>query len=106
MTRPSKHYPAIRDSIRSNPRTNAEGKFCRDCRWCYGEHQNVCTHPDIAEYDIVSGENRVSPINARIGGKCGEEGNLWEPIPVIIRHFHGYIVIAILIAVIIGIALA
>ncbi|TXH44462.1 MAG: hypothetical protein E6Q97_32540 [Desulfurellales bacterium] len=63
-------------------------KFCKDCKWMRLEAGDSirfaqCVHPDVADYDPVSGELRTfcKMEREKFGSstsKCGPNGNLWQ----------------------------
>lgn len=60
-------------------------KFCKDCKHCaiprnIGVIHSLCTHPDIAKYHPVTGENNAyCSVERTVGHTCGPKGKLFEP---------------------------
>ena len=59
-------------------------KACRDCRHVFvTPDRKECLHPDVAEWltDYFEGKKTLYQLTvseARMLGKCGTEGQLWE----------------------------
>ena len=54
-------------------------KFCIDCKH-YGKNGGFCLHPTLSDVNLVLGfTTNPKAMDERYGGRCGREGELFEP---------------------------
>lgn len=62
-------------------------RLCSQCRYCFEDFWGLkCNHPQVPPKDLANGERDYAD-GVRKYGKCGKEGELFEPKPAKVSWF-------------------